>query len=102
MMLLLNKTESLINAIISKIDGIHQLKKNYPTYSDLYMGLCGKYNFINMARYGSFNGKPYRNYMEKLFDCDGFNAELICSHCSNKLILAYDSSYLPQKWQENP
>jgi hypothetical protein len=66
------------------------------------MGLRGKYNFINMARYGSYQEKTYRNQMEKPFDWVGFNTELIRENCSQELIFAYDPSYLSKSGKKTP
>jgi hypothetical protein len=102
-MMLLNKAQGLINAIIAKIDGISKPRQKFIQHLlILYMGLRGKYNFINMARYGSFNEKTYRNQMEKPFDWAGFNVELVRSNCSKELILAYDPSYLPKSGKKTP
>jgi len=101
--MLLNKAESLITAIIAKIG-----KTTKPTQKFiqhiliLYMGLRGKYNFINMARYGSYEEKTYRNQMEKPFDWVGFNTELILENCSQELIMAYDPSFLSKSGKRTP
>ena len=95
--MLLNKAESLIAAIIAKIG-----KTTKPTQKFiqhiliLYMGLRGKYNFINMARYGSYTEQTYRNQMSKPFAWAEFNKNLIQQCCSQELILAFDPSYLPK------
>lgn len=95
--MLLNKAESLISAIIARID-----KTTKPTHKFinhiliLFMGLRGKYNFINMARYGLYTEQTYRNQMSKPFDWAGFNKNLIQQNCSDELILAFDPSYLPK------
>ena len=62
----------------------------------LYMGLRSKYNFINMARYGSYTEQTYRNQMDKPFDWAEFNMNLIQQSCSHELILAFDPSYMPK------
>lgn len=101
--MLLNKAESLITAIIAKIG-----KTTKPTQKFirhiliLYMGLRGKYNFINMARYGNYAEKTYRNQMEKSFDFAAFNTELILENCSKELIFAYDPSYLSKSGKKTP
>lgn len=62
--MLLNKAESLINAIIAKISKTTKPRQKFIQHLlILYMGLHGKYNFTNMARYGRFNEKTYRNQM---------------------------------------
>ena len=101
--MLLNKAKSLITAIIGKIG-----KTTKPTQKFihhiliLYMGLRGKYNFINMSRYGRYDEKSYRNNMEKPFDWVEFNTQLILESCSKELILAYDPSYLSKSGKKTP
>jgi len=95
--MLLNKAESLINAIIAKIDKTTKPRRKFILHLlILYMGLRGKYNFINMARYGSFTEQTYRNQMSKPFPWAEFNKNLIQHSCSHELILAFDPSYLPK------
>jgi len=70
--MLLNKAESLIVAIIAKIGKTTDSTQKFVNHIlILYMGLRGKYDFINMARYG-FTEQTYRNHMNKLFDRAGF------------------------------
>ena len=101
--MLLNKAESLITAIIAKISKTAKPRQKFLQHLlILYMGLRGKYNFINIARYGKYNEKTYRNQMEKPFDWVGFNTELILNNCSPELILAYDPSYLSKSGKKTP
>ncbi len=101
--MLLNKAESLISAIISKISKTTKPTKDFiQNLLIQYMGLRGKYNFINMSRYGRYNEKTYRNQMEKPFDFAAFNTELILDNCSGELILAYDPSYLTKSGKKTP
>lgn len=60
----------------------------------LYMGLRGKYTFLNFARYGQYSEQTYRNHFEKTFAWNIFNKKLIERYCSKELIVAYDPSYL--------
>ena len=60
------------------------------------MGMRGRYNFLNMARYGAYSEQSYRNNFEKPFDFIGFNAELIDQSCSSHCIIAFDPSYIPK------
>jgi len=60
------------------------------------MGLRGKYNFINMSRYGLYTEQTSRNQMSKPFDWRAINVNLIQQSCSHELILAFDPSYLPK------
>jgi len=101
--MLLNKAESLINAIIAKIGKTTKPTQKFINHIlILFMGLHGKYNFINMARYGRYNEKTYRNHMEQPFDWAAFNTQLIHENCSQELILAYDPSYLSKSGKKTP
>jgi hypothetical protein len=92
-----NKSEALIGAIIRKMSGLNKARKNFLiTLFMLYLGLRGKYNFLNMSRYGEYGEQTYRNQFEKKFDFIEFNTELIKSHCSTHLINAFDPSYIPK------
>lgn len=98
-----NKAESLISAIIEKIGVTTKPTRKFVTHIlVLFMGLRGKYNFINMSRYGSYDEKTYRNQMEKPFNWADFNTELVQKNCSSELILAYDPSYLSKSGKKTP
>ena len=57
--MLLNKAESLISAIIAKIGKTTKPRQKFILHIlILYMGLRGKYNFINMSRYGLYKSAP--------------------------------------------
>ena len=95
--MLLNKAESLISAIIAKIGKTTKPTQKFINHIlILFMGLRGRYNFINMARYGSYTEQTYRNQMSKSFDWAEFNKNLIQQSCSDELILAFDPSYMPK------
>ncbi len=95
--MLLNKAESLITAIIAKIDKTTKPRQKFILHIlILFMGLRGKYNFINMARYGLYGEQTYRNQMSIPFDWAGFNKDLIQQSCSDELIIAFDPSYMPK------
>lgn len=95
--MLLNKAESLITAIIAKIGKTTKPRQKFILHIlTLYMGLRGKYNFINIARYGKYTEQTYRNQMSKPLDWAEFNKNLIQQSCSDELILAFDPSYMPK------
>jgi len=92
-----NKSEALIGAIIQKMSGINKARKKFLIkLFMLYLGLRGRYNFLNMARYGEYAEQTYRNQFETKFDFIDFNTELIKSNCSRHLINAFDPSYIPK------
>ena len=101
--MLLNKAESLISAIIAKIGNTTKSRQKFIYHLlNLFMGLRGRYNFMNMARYGGYNEKTYRNQMEQPFDWARFNTELILAKCSGELIMAYDPSWLAKSGKKTP
>ena len=96
-----NKSEALIGAIIEKMSGLNKSRKKFLiTLFMLYLGLRGKYNFLNMSRYGEYTEQTYRNQFEKKFNFIEFNTELIKLHCSTHLINAFDPSYIPKNGKE--
>lgn len=97
----MSKSKALINAIIGKMTGINKARKRFMTELFLlYMGMRGRYNFLNMARYGRYSEQTYRNQFGKRFDFMEFNSQLIKAHCSKKLINAFDPSYIPKSGKE--
>ena len=97
----LNKSEALIGAIIEKMSGINKSRKKFMlSIFMLYLGLRGRYNFLNMARYGDYSEQTYRNQFDKPFDFIGLNAAIIKAHCSTHLINAFDPSYIPKSGKE--
>lgn len=62
----------------------------------LLLSLRGRFNFVNLARYGIFNEATYRYHFGKAFNFMAFNQHLIASHCSADRVIAFDPSYLPK------
>ncbi len=95
--MLLNKAESLISALVAKIDNTTKPTRKFISHILIfYVGLLGKYNFINMARYGSFSEQTYRNQMSKPLDWAELNKNLSQQCCSDERILSFDPSYIPE------
>lgn len=95
------KSEALIAAIIEKMLGINKSRKRFLIgIFMLFMGLRGRHNFLNMARYGDYSEQTYRNNFQKRFDFKSFNRELINGSCSHHLINAFDPSYIPKSGKQ--
>ena len=67
----------------------------------LLLSLRGRFNFINLARYGIFNEATYRYHFAKAFDRRAtpfmtFNQHLVAGHCSAHRVITFDPSYLPK------
>lgn len=96
-----NRSEALVSTILEKISGINKPQKKFITHILLlFMGMRGRYNFLNLARYGKYNEQSYRNNFEQPFDYLSFNIELIKTSCSKNLIIAFDPSYIPKSGKE--
>jgi hypothetical protein len=96
-----NKSETPIDAIIEKMQGISKSRKKFLRgIFILFMGLRGRHNFLNMARYGDYSEQTYRNNFEKRFNFLGFNQELIKGSCSSHRINVFDPSYIPKSGKQ--
>jgi hypothetical protein len=97
----LNKSEALIGAIIGKMSGLNKSRLKFMTsVFKLYLGLRGRYNFLNMARYGEYSEQTYRNQFDKPFDFIEFNTAIIKANCSRHMVNAFDPSYIPKSGKE--
>lgn len=91
------KSEALVSAILDKMTGLNKARKKFMLHLFLlFLGLRGRYNFLNMARYGKYSEQSYRNHFARDFDFAQFNCELIEQFCSSDLIVAFDPSYVPK------
>jgi hypothetical protein len=96
-----NKSEALIGAMLEKMQGLNKSRKKFLIgIFMMFMGLRGRHNFLNMARYGNYSEQTYRNNFEKRFDFLGFNQELIKGSCSSHRINAFDPSYIPKSGKQ--
>jgi len=92
-----SQAESLTGTILEKINGLNKSRKKFiMDILLLFMGVRGRYNFLNLARYGNYSEQSYRNNFEQSFDYLSFNIELIKHSCSKNLIIAFDPSYIPK------
>lgn len=92
-----HKSEALVGAILEKINGINKSQKKFIQHIlILFMSIRGRYNFLNMARYGNYSEQSYRNNFENDFDFLKFNVDLIDKSCSKHRVIAFDPSYIPK------
>jgi hypothetical protein len=102
--MLFNKINDLVNATIEKIPGTTKLRARFFKHLIiLFLGMRGRYNFVNLSRYGKLNEKTYRNQFEKSFPWAEFNTGLIQSSASSEeLISAFDPCFLPKSGKHTP
>lgn len=92
-----NYAKGVISTIIAKIDGMSKPRRKFILHLfELFMGMRGRYNFMNLARYGEYCEQSYRNNFSQPMDFMAFNKSLIQRHCSDHKILAFDPSYIPK------
>ena len=73
--------EELLSAKLEKVSGINNSCKQFMIHIIvLYMYLRGRYNFMNMERYGSYSEKSYRNHFSEKFDFMSFNKIVVEEH----------------------
>ena len=98
-----SKIRNLVSAKLEKTGIRNRAKKKFMTsLFILFMGLGGRHNFLNMARYGNYTEKTYRNNFEGPFDFLSFNKEIVLDSCSDEVIIAFDPSYIPKSGKETP
>ncbi len=97
------KGDALIGSILNKMPNLSKPKREFVFHIFiLFMGLRGRFNFMNMSRYGSYGEQTYRNQFEKGFDFLQFNTELIDESCGKQLVIAFDPSYIPKSGKHTP
>lgn len=95
------KSEALVGAIIGKMGNINKSREKFMIHLFmLFLGLRGRFNFLNMSRYGIYSEQSYRNNFEEKFDFINFNSEIIRKSCSKHLINAFDPSYIPKSGKQ--
>lgn len=89
--------EILTSAILRQMPNISKRNRNFFLHlMILLVSLRGRFNFMNLGRYGLFNEVTYRQRFSKAFDFMAFNSKLITAHCSKERMIAFDPSYLPK------
>lgn len=68
----------------------------------LNVALRGRFNFLNMARYGSYSERSYRSNFSQEFDFVAFNTALIVEHCSTRLSWIFDPSFIAKSGKKTP
>lgn len=98
-----HKSKALVDNIVNKLPGLNKSRKIFFSSAIvLFLSMRGRHNFQGMERYGDYCEKSYRLHFEEDFDFMSFNIELCQSHLSDRLILAFDPSYLPKSGKQTP
>lgn len=70
------------------------VKKFLSTIFSQWWGVLGRYNFINMARFISYNEKSLRHGFTRTFNFFDFNKRIVSCSCSDEVILAFDPTFI--------
>lgn len=95
--------KTIIDTILNKIGGLSRTRKLFMVHIFiLCLSMKGRFNFMNMNRYGDYSEKSYRLHFEKHFDFFAFNGQMIHEHCSSHRIIVTDCSYIPKSGKMTP
>ncbi len=85
----------LINLIISEIELASKVKNKFFIHIIILSLLIrGRFNFLNMARFGKYNEKSYRNNFKLGFPFLKFNIAHVKLRKFKELILVGDASFI--------
>jgi len=85
----------LINLIISEIELTSKVKNKFFIHIIiLSLSIRGRFNFLNMARFGKYNEKSYRNNFKLGFPFLKFNIAHVKLRKFKELILVGDASFI--------
>jgi len=68
----------------------------------LILSIQGKVNFSQLARYGNSCEQRYRQQFERDFDFLDFNTQLIKQQSPQRLVVAFDPSYISKSGKHTP
>jgi hypothetical protein len=68
----------------------------------LWWSISGRYNFMNLARYGNYSEQGIRNGFERGFNFFDFNQLLLKEHLGDEKIIAFDPSYIYKSGKKTP
>lgn len=87
----------LTEQILNKLPKVGQWQRKFILHLfPLWMVIRGRYNFINLARYGEYIEDSYRNNFARSFDFLSFNQHLVEQTLSSDRILAFDPVFIPK------
>lgn len=98
---LIDKTNGLAAATLANQTGISKpVSKFMSSLFIQWLSVSGRYNFINLARYGKYSEQSLRNGFERGFNFFNFMLSLIQSKSACERILAFDPSYISKSGKQ--
>ena len=68
----------------------------------LILSIQGKINFMQLSRYGAYGEQRYRQQFEADFDFIDFNTALLAKYAGERVVIAFDPSYVPKSGKHTP
>ncbi len=95
--------KTLTEQILNKLPKIGKWQRNFILHLfPLWMVLRGRYNFVNLSRYGEYIEDTYRKNFARPFDFLSFNQKLVEQSLSENCILAFDPVFIPKSGKHTP
>ena len=94
---------TLTSAILGTMPEMNKYQRDFFVHiMETYLTMRGRYNFLNMERYGGMNELTYRNHFSRDFDFESFNLELIERFSGPVKATAFDPSYISKSGKKTP
>lgn len=91
------RVKLLTAQILKKIPTIGKCQRKFILHLfPLWLVIRGRYNFMNLSRYGEYIEDTYRNNFARSFDFLTFNQKLVEESLSKDCILAFDPVFIPK------
>lgn len=85
----------LTEQILDKISGIDKRRRDFIIHLfTLWLSIRGRYNYVNLARYGKYGEDTYRNNSSRSFPFLEFNRKLVQQYLSTSCIIAFDPTHI--------
>jgi hypothetical protein len=94
---------TIIAAIIEQMPEIGKWQRNFLQHLFmLWLSMRGRYNFLNLSRYGEKNEATYRHQFSRLIDWVQLNSILIKKYTSKDRIAVFDPCFISKSGKKTP
>lgn len=91
------KVGTLASSILQNLSELTAWQRKFLLHLfQLWLGMTGRHNFVNMARHGNFVESTYRNNFAKPVNFLALNLQLVKDNMSTNRTLNFDPSFLPK------
>lgn len=91
------KVGTLASSILQNLSELTAWQRKFLLHLfQLWLGMTGRHNFVNMARHGNFVESTYRNNFAKPVNFLALNLQLVKDNMSTNRTLNFDPSFIPK------